>query len=270
MTSTDEPLFRIFFSLDAPPTDQRLFEATLDLASYLQAELHALFVEDVNLLRLAELPFAMEIGSPSCVRRPLSLESMERTLKSMSDSLRRTMEDVAQRAGVPWSFQVLRGPVLRATLDFASDADLLIISRRSLSPTQSRRAISAAPLSQTGSVLVVYDGSRASQRALQIASRLCRERPTEIIVLLSPRQPADEPFLRETAANSLRRQSPGAKIHPTPISSTAELIAATREYRGWLLLITWDEVFGKESELELLVNHTNCLVGLLRGDSPEV
>ena len=52
---------RILVALDASAANRTALQTAALLASELQAELQALFVEDINLLRLAELPFAREV-----------------------------------------------------------------------------------------------------------------------------------------------------------------------------------------------------------------
>ncbi|MBK7177644.1 MAG: universal stress protein [Chloroflexi bacterium] len=55
---------RILVALDASPHSLAALEAAIDLAERLDAELQGLFVEDINLLRLAQLPFARELRYP--------------------------------------------------------------------------------------------------------------------------------------------------------------------------------------------------------------
>ena len=55
-------LRRIVVGLDAGPRDRAALEAAAQLAARMQAELVGLFVEDIDLLHLAGLPFAREVG----------------------------------------------------------------------------------------------------------------------------------------------------------------------------------------------------------------
>ncbi|MGB7837261.1 MAG: universal stress protein, partial [Terrimicrobiaceae bacterium] len=59
---------RILVALDASAHSRAALEAACELALGLDAELSGLFVEDINLLRLAQLPFASEISYPSALR----------------------------------------------------------------------------------------------------------------------------------------------------------------------------------------------------------
>ena len=69
---------RILVALDASPHSQAALDAAATLAARVSAELQGLFIEDVNLLRLAELPFAREVGSFTATHRRLDARDLER------------------------------------------------------------------------------------------------------------------------------------------------------------------------------------------------
>jgi nucleotide-binding universal stress UspA family protein len=96
---------RILVALDASRQSVAALQVAADLASHLEAELVGLFVEDINLLRLAELPFAREVGSYSATRRRLNTRQVERQLKVQAERARRALEAYADRASVRWSLR---------------------------------------------------------------------------------------------------------------------------------------------------------------------
>jgi single-stranded-DNA-specific exonuclease len=72
---------RIVIALESGIPEPEL-EAAVALARGLDAELLGLFVEDLDLLRFAALPFAHEIGLASAVRRRLDPAALERCVWS--------------------------------------------------------------------------------------------------------------------------------------------------------------------------------------------
>jgi hypothetical protein len=82
-------------------------QAIAALAKEMQAELLGLFIEDVELLRLAALPFAAEVGFPSAVRRPLDVAALERTLRAQAAALRAALARAVDPS-VTWSLRVTR------------------------------------------------------------------------------------------------------------------------------------------------------------------
>jgi hypothetical protein len=100
---------RIVFAFDARLRRVGALEALAALAEQMQAELVGLFIEDIDLLHLAALPFAREIGYPSAAHRELDLTRMQRSLTAYANELRRTCEAVLKDTPVTWSFRVARG-----------------------------------------------------------------------------------------------------------------------------------------------------------------
>jgi hypothetical protein len=119
-------LRRIVIGLDAGPRGRAAIEAAARLAARTQAELVCLFVEDVDLLRLAGLPFAREVGYPSAALRPLDVAAMERALRATAQEVQRTLTAIAARAPLNWSFRVARGTVLHELRAAAAGGDIVV------------------------------------------------------------------------------------------------------------------------------------------------
>ena len=117
---------RFVVLLDASAPGKAALEAAAARAAELEAELLAVFVEDVDLLHLAALPFAREIGFPSATRHDLDARAMERKLNRTADEARRSIAEIAARVPLQWSFQVARGTLSAQMLAAAAEADLVI------------------------------------------------------------------------------------------------------------------------------------------------
>lgn len=117
---------RIVVSMESAPQDRAALEAAADIAARLQAELVGLFIEDIDLLHFAALPFAREVGFPSAMLRPLDVSAMERSLRSLAGEARRALAEIAGRMPLRWSFRVARGSTSVELLAAAEEADLLV------------------------------------------------------------------------------------------------------------------------------------------------
>jgi hypothetical protein len=106
---------RIVLGLDAG-TPRRVLEAAAALAARTGAELVGLFVEDIELLQFAALPFAHEIGGASAARRSLDVASVERSLRALAAEAERMLAGTAGRCDVRWSFRVARGVLVDVLL----------------------------------------------------------------------------------------------------------------------------------------------------------
>jgi nucleotide-binding universal stress UspA family protein len=211
---------RILVALDASTHSLAALEAAAALAASLEAELRGLFVEDINLLRLAGLPFARELHYPTAGDRPLERASMERQLRALAAQARQALAAVAGRRRVQWSFTVVRGHVAAEVLTAAQETDLLALGKAGRSPTR-RVALGstarAAAMGAPGSVLlwqhggglgepvrVLYDGSPEAQRALAVAAQLAAATKAPLTVLLLADDPDTARRLEGEAAEQLR------------------------------------------------------------------
>jgi nucleotide-binding universal stress UspA family protein len=113
---------RIVVGLDSRLRTDAALEALAALADEMEADLIGLFVEDVDLLHFAALPFAREVGFPSATRRDLDVARMERSFEAQANELRRACEAVLKSSSVSWSFRVARGSRAEQLLSVATEA----------------------------------------------------------------------------------------------------------------------------------------------------
>jgi len=186
---------RILLALASPDPAAGLLEAIATLVGASQAaELRTLFIEDANLLRLAGLPFAREVGLVSAVDRLLSTEQVERALRTQASRAERLLAEVFGKSGTPFSFQVVRGTVLAVAMECAPEADVLVLgdagAQRLPSPRENghRAGLPArTPRKRNGGaslLLLLVDDSPAAGRALQLAAELAQLSAISVRVVL--------------------------------------------------------------------------------------
>jgi nucleotide-binding universal stress UspA family protein len=260
---------RILVALDASPPSLAALEAAVELAGRFRAELLGLFVEDVNLLRLAELPFAQEIGFFSATRRKLDTQRIERQFRGQAARIRRVLELIAERMQVNWSFRVARGVIASVLLTAASEVDLIILGRGGWSLTQRRQLGSTARaiLSETPCLalilqqgtylelpmLVVYDGSPLAQKALATAAALVQGEGGDLTVLVLADDLDMAHRLQRQAAEWLQGRGVNVRYRPLTKLSVPRLahILQTEE-RGTLVLPARSALLQDEVLLALL------------------
>lgn len=217
---------RIVVALDASSHSLAALRAAAELAAQLRAELHGLFVEDATLLRLCELPFFQEVGLFSARPRRIESQALERQFRALARSLREQVARVAEAAHVPWTFRVTRGSVADELLAAAEEAQLLSLGR--LGQGAGKRAGSATEFIVRRTrrpVLVmsrheqfrppltlVYTGSPASERALELAVRLA-ERMDKQLHLVLPMTQTDA----EQISTQLRQRIRAVEFHVTRV-----------------------------------------------------
>jgi len=268
---------RILVALDTPGRSTEIIDCAAILAFRLQAELTGLFIEDVNLLRLAALPFAHELPCASLLERRLDPPVMERILRAQAAAIRQRLANSATRANIPWSFEVRRGHVLDELLALAPAADLLVIGEfdQAIVPIGEQRHLCCQLLLRSScsilvqhysadgaqAVLVLYDGSPAADRALQLASLMAQDdEGRSLFVLLPPGCQALQQQLTQRF-----HQHPGqVRYVLLPDFSMATLLAVMTQQRARVLLAAAETLAGSPTLLQQLPEKLNCDFVLVR------
>ncbi len=259
---------RILVALDASPHSLAALEAAVELAALMEAEMLGLFVEDVNLLRMAELPFAQEVCVSTTACRWLDVQAIERDLRAQAARLRRMLAVHAGRARVRWSFEVARGVIAHELLTAAAQADMISLGRaghslgeRHLGSTV-RAVLSEAPcltlVVRQGErlelpVMVLYDGSPPAQRALAAASRLVEGRGRHVIVLIPTRDQQAVERIKSEVSERLKEHDLMARYHTVGAPDAHRLARAIQtEPLGTLVLPADSTVLSHEAIIDLI------------------
>jgi nucleotide-binding universal stress UspA family protein len=240
--------------------------ATLETLSLLTgesaAEIHGLFVEDIELLSLASLPLAREVCRLTHVQRDVQTPELERQFRIQARAAEQALTALASRRGLHCSFRTVRGEpaiLLRETLE-AMDLMLLGAARQALSLAESRPFASrSGDLSRP--VVVVFDGSETAQRALGVAVQLARAGTHALTVLLVADGPAALDALRAQAADRLDRQPAAFREAIKP--DTGELIRLVQSSRARSLVIGRNEDLLTPDNIERLRSLPGCPVVLV-------
>jgi nucleotide-binding universal stress UspA family protein len=234
------PIRRILVALDASPSSLHALQTAVDLASRFKAEVHGLFVEDINLLRLAELPMAREICFYSSRVRRLSPLELESQLRIQAARIRIRLSQAADAQGVPWKFRIARGAVGAEVLSAGAAADLVILGKlgRSL-PGMHRTGSTVKTLlmQRRGMTLVLqtrvqlartpvtalFDGTPTARRAVGIAAYLTQRQEAPLIVMVvAPDAAAVEEF-QDRAAKQVEALGMQAVFRPVVRPSLSDL-----------------------------------------------
>jgi hypothetical protein len=155
-------------------------------ALLIDAELHALFVEDETLLHASALPFAREINPLSGQWRRLETGRLEAELRAAADRARQQLMEATQALEVRHSFEVRRGDVAVHITETCVATDIVVVSSLDRIGAGSRRLSETArgsvasvlflpprPGRRHGVIAVVAAGADdpAADVARQIAAR---------------------------------------------------------------------------------------------------
>lgn len=271
---------RILVALDTSGHSLAALEASARLAAIMHAELVGLFVEDVNLLRLAALPFAREVRWSSSTRRSLDEARMERELRLLASQARRALALAAEEAETEWTFRVVRGVVAEEVLRAAMEADLLSLGRASrplsrrvrLGSTAQAAAVRGSRsvlLARKGAdldlpVMVTYDGSDLAPRVLDAAVQMAQASDSNLIVLVVADHADDAPQIAEEASELLGDRVAHADYRFLPTNGEEHLPDVLSQERCSVLVLGGENDLLQGKRLYSLLDELDCPVLLVR------
>ena len=262
MSATDDkaPPRRVLVVFESASTGEAELSAAVGLARELSAELAGLFIEDVNLMRLAALPFAQELGRVSAAVRPLSAREIEREYRRQAEAAREALRAAATALELAWSFSAVRGAGLRPAFELARELDLMVVPRggRSAGTVTRRAAAPALP------VAVLFDDSPGALRALETAHLVAGSMGAPLVVLISARERADFEKLRAAAGAGFEKRGPRPRTVWLRDASGPGICAAVKEHHAGMLFLHEQVPPRDERAYARLVAGVQCPVVLVR------
>ena len=217
---------RIVVAIDSSSNAASALEEAAGLAARLHAELEGVYVQDINLVRLAGLPVGREIQFLTGKGRDFTADALEADTRAQEFAARQAMAAAAARARVAYAFRIARGQVDVEILSAAGNGDLLILGIRNRSPwggarlgRTTRAALEHAPRSvliskpgarPAGVPLVCYDGSGGSPRALDAGLYLFGMPEGRLAVLIL----ADDVAAAETLCREVEARLAPLNVRP--------------------------------------------------------
>lgn len=259
---------RIVVALDTGSLSGAAIDAAARLAAGLRAELQALFVEDAKLRRLAELPFARELGHMSAQHRRFDAAELDRAIRVQARQLRHALEAAARELQLVWSLEIVRGDLIAVLLEHTAAADLVVLGK-------TRRPIYSsvqAPIAvrrierrvMRHCIVAVFDGTAAADRALDAAVALERRAKGELLVAIHAPQQEQIAALRGKVDAALAVRGRDASGHfwlqDAGIPAIAEMV---KRRRAGVVLLPVADLARAEHEFEGLIDEIACPVVLI-------
>lgn len=252
--ATEFVVRRILVALDASAQSLAALHAAVILAAGLGADLEGLFVEDINLMRMAMLPVARRVLYPSAAEETLDSSRMEREMRVLARQAQESLATMAERSGIRWSFRVVRGKVTVEILSAASESDLLTVGKSGwslarkmqLGSTAHNAAVHAPkalllvkrPLAANRPVIALYDGSPHAEQALKAAAKFARAFQGRLIVFLLADDQQQLAALKRAAGPLIKATEIQARFRPVIGPAAQRLADAIESEAGGLLVLS--------------------------------
>ena len=279
-------IHRILVALDASTDSLAALEEAASLASAMHVELLGLFVEDINLVRTAALPFAPQVSYPSGAAERMSSERIDRELKAQAELARKALAAAAGRRHARWSFRTVRGQVTGEILAAASQTDLVLLGKSGWSPARpvgstALALIAASPgafllvpqeAPQTGPIAVFFEGSidsmggsmGDSRRALEAAIRLAVAHQAGLLVLVSGATPEACDALRQNAREIIGSRVKEFRIRRVQAAAPRDFAHMLRTEHSRLLVLPGGSPLAQEARIRSLLELSHNPVLIIR------
>jgi len=270
---------RIVIAFDSMAAAHAL-EAATDLAARLKAELEGLFVEDENMMRIAELNLGRVYDALSGSHRQADANAMAQMVRGEAARIRQALAAQAARAHVAHSFRIVRGMLERELTLAAETADLVVLSLASRSVGARVRADIAwltAVEHALKPVLVIRPGARLSGRAmvlyddpargaelLSTAVRLIAGGEGALTVLLVARDEPRAAALRARAEADLARLGLGAAFRRVADFALDDICALLGQADAGTFVIRADHPALAGAGIAALLERVSCPVLVVR------
>jgi hypothetical protein len=261
-----QPVRRIVVVFSGGNSDQSVARILPSLIADSAADISAVFLEDLGLFRLAELPFTIELCRVTTLPRPLTTRELERQMKIQALQAEDALRRVAEQVGSSWSFRTHRGRLSTALAE-VRDVDLLLIgaTRRALSIAGEVRTI-AGTAHPSGAerrrpVAVLFERTQAASRALDAGIELAQRTGCGLTIFL----PDDAAEVRSSLLRRLQPFGPGCAAIASVHSKELEvLLASVRSTAPVVLVAGAGETGFEESRIGALRDKLRCPILVVR------
>jgi nucleotide-binding universal stress UspA family protein len=250
------------------------------LGERLHAEVEGVFVEDIDLVHLAELPVGRELHLISGHAHAFDRELLENQFGAEAAEARRTLRTLTERAQVRSTFRVVRGRVDVEIIAAAGAGDLLVLGTFSRSIGGPRRpgatavaAAERAPRSVlllrrgakiAGRPIAVHDGSDGADAALDAAVRLAAGTGKALTVLVIGETAEAADVLQARIADHLAARQVEPQFLRVPRLELDELCRVSRRTDADVLVLDADSPVLAGEARERLLEDVGCAILLVR------
>lgn len=267
-TRKRDPTRNIMVALDASASGRQALQTAARLAALMGAELEGVFVEDINLLRLAELPFLREVRPWSLAEESISSQRMQRELQTLARLARQMLEQTAMEMGIEYSFRVWRGHAAATTLAETFSADIISLGRVSSLASTGHWTVTrtrARRYHQSVAVInVLFSETEQAKRALTAACSLAQDLQANLSILLPDSDQTDTAKLKKRAQKILDKLGQTAQFVPLHGAGVQALVQIARSCDSCVFMAEREHPLLQQSGLDQCLDALGCPVLLVR------
>jgi hypothetical protein len=172
--NAEENLPPVLLTLGIDSDIHRMIDLAVALASSSHRQLHGYFVEDIDLLQVAELPFTTETTLTTAQTMLFDAHRLQRGLRRLANQFQDYLASAAEESGISWRYTLARGRVGELGLQARNKAEFIILEQSlPLREEQFKRM-------GLTRILLLDDNNPNIERALETVLRLAGHTPVEV------------------------------------------------------------------------------------------
>ncbi len=240
---------QILVALDSSKDSLTAFKIALELASIYGANIKGVFIEDTNLINLAELPFHQEISQYTAQVREITSEGISRSIHLQSRRVIRYFYQMVSLNELDGDFTVLHGDVIRTLENECKTCDLIVMGKLGTKPAgrnklgsttkalvkaQSKPLLLVEEQNQLDPFVVVFDPAPLGMTCLETAADIMKE--DELLVIFYPKS-SENPDIKEFLRQWAKKKNINISLQAfDPHKADRLLYEISRLTRGLLIL----------------------------------
>lgn len=263
---------RILVAIDTSKHSQAALEAAASLARTLEANIHGLFVHDEIWNRVSKLPSITTVNTLTGQVTSFEDNTMEERVRLLKNRLRRKLEQISRQHELSHSWRSERGKVEEKILEAAEDADLITIGLKGASARRKVLGSSALKIIHQSNkpVLIlkeglrlgttitsVYDGSKASQRGIQVALGLAEKKESTLTVFVVNNNSNARKQRDNQLENMLDDAPVFVEIERLNQPDVSLFLNSINQQKPGLLIVPKEQPLLSRS-LQIVLNNINC------------
>jgi hypothetical protein len=270
------PIVRIAVALGMRRADPEFVAAVEKIAAEAKAQIEGLFLEDADLLKLAELPIASDICLVTHVQQSMSAQRVEREWRARAMEARHTVASIASHAGAEFSFRRVRGSIPGELSHAAPAYDILAVAgaRTAMDRKADAKRFATVPAFPTGRarrmanqpVIVIIDGGVEDDRAVKIASSLSTHLSAPLFVVLNVKTAQDAQALKSAIME--RWPSSNALFVAAIGLELSRLIARVDELKPGIAVLSFPDDKNMAQVMKTLSDELDCPAIMVRKNQP--
>lgn len=248
---------RLLLALDASRCCPEDVALAVELAALLGGALEGLFVEDDDLMTVARLPFAREVGGRSGQERPMPGDTVESLVKRRVERAAGELERAARLRNVPVRHSTTRGKIVQQAFAQGGPRDVLILHPTTRAQTPPSR-VSPRP------IMVWYEGDDAAAAALDLAVAIARMTGADLLVGVPAGRLGTERDVRGLLATWIAHLPGRVRVQAVIGSSTEAIVGAARTARASQVVLTASGDLASAEAIERLLGAIGTRLVLVR------